>query len=158
MLFRVILLAVASLFSTQIFGQEILGPEGSKLYVRVTQNRELEGIPIDLAEIKVSTSFGMIAVPLIKIDGIKMHADANDSSVIAFKNGDVVTGKVQLEKIKLKTEWGVAHINTEQVEQLTASKGARFFSDSAGGVQGWKFNRNAVSAGSSTTRANFLGR
>ena len=122
-----------------LVAQEVAGPDGAKVYIRVTQNRELSGTPLDLTEIKVTTSFGEVAIPLAKIDGIKMHADANDSSVIAFKNGDLVTGKVTLEVIKLKTDWGTAHVNTAQIEQVTADRNARFYSDTSGG--GWRFSK-----------------
>jgi len=72
----------------------------------------------------------------------KMHADGNDSSVIAFKNGDLVTGTVELETVKLKTDWGTAHINTSQIEQITSDQSARFFSDSSGtGAKAWRFQR-----------------
>ena len=92
--------------------------------------------------LKVTTSFGEVAIPMAKIDGIKMHADGNDSSVIAFKNGDLVTGKVELETIKLKTDWGTAHVNTSQIEQITSERSARFFSDSSGaGAKSWRFQK-----------------
>ena len=124
------------------FAQDVTGPAGSDVFVRVTQNREISGIPLDLAEIKVTTSFGEVAIPLAKIDGIKMHADGNDASVIAFKNGDLVTGKITLEVIKLKTDWGTAHINTSQIVQVTADKNARFISDTAStGAKSWRFQK-----------------
>lgn len=124
--------------------QEVTGPDGSSVYVRVTMNRELSGTPIELTEVKVTTSFGEVAIPLAKIDGIKMHADADDSSVIAFKNGDLVTGKVELDVIKLKTDWGVAHVNTAQIEQISSSKNARFYPDTSGGSKGWRFSKSAM--------------
>jgi len=52
---------------------------------------------------KVTTSFGEVAIPFSKIDGIKLHADASDSSVIAFKNGDLITGKVVLDQVTLSS-------------------------------------------------------
>ena len=141
---------------TFAIGQEVAGPDGEKLYVRVTLNREISGLPIDLIEIKVSTSFGEVSVPMAKVEGIKMHADSDDSAMIAFRNGDVVTGKVNLDKIKLKTDWGVAHVNTAQIDQITTTRSARFYPDSSGGTKGWRFAPNAVSSsGSSTTNANF---
>lgn len=122
--------------------QEMDGPSGSEVFVKVTQNREISGTPIDLTELKVTTSFGEVAIPMAKIDGIKMHADGNDSSVIAFKNGDLVTGKVELETIKLKTDWGTAHVNTSQIEQITSDQAARFFPDASGtGAKAWRFQK-----------------
>lgn len=120
------------------------GPDGSKVYVKVSQNREISGTPVDLAEVKVTTSFGEVAIPLAKIDGIKMHADANDSAVIAFKNGDLVTGKITLEKIVLKTDWGTAHVDTTQIETVTNNRNARFFSDGSGVNKSWRFTNAAT--------------
>jgi len=135
-------LLIATALTTFVSAQDVTGPSGAEVYVKVTQNREISGTPIDLAEIKVTTSFGEVAIPLAKIEGIKMHADGNDSSVIAFKNGDLVTGKIVLETVKLKTDWGTAHINTSQIEQITSDKNAAFYSDSsASGAKAWKFQK-----------------
>ena len=133
--------------------QEVTGPDsGNDIYVRVTQNREISGTPMELTEIKVTTSFGEVAIPMAKVDGIKMHADSNDSAVIAFKNGDLVTGKVTLDVIKLKTDWGVAHVNTAHVEQVTTTKGANFYPDNSGGAKGWRFSRTTPAAQSQMNR------
>jgi hypothetical protein len=140
---RLLATLVAALFAIPAvsMAQEVSGPEGDNVYVRVTQNRELSGTPIELTEIKVTTSFGEVAIPIAKVDGIKMHADADDSAVIAFKNGDLVTGKVNLDVVKLKTDWGVAHVNTAQIEQITMTRGARFYPDSSTGSKGFRFSK-----------------
>ena len=141
-------LSLAMLIATSLVNfaaaQDVTGPSGSEVFVKVTQNREISGTPVDLTELKVTTSFGEVAIPLAKIDGIKMHADGNDSSVIAFKNGDLVTGKVELDTVKLKTDWGTAHINTAQIEQITSEQAARFYSDASGtGAKSWRFTKTA---------------
>ncbi len=134
-------LLLTTSFAAFSVAQEVTGPEGAKVYVRVSQNREIAGTPVELTEIKVTTSFGEVAIPLAKIDGIKMHADAADSSVIAFKNGDLVTGKITLDVIKLKTDWGVAHVNTSQIESVAYDRNARFYSDASGDAKGWRFSK-----------------
>ena len=134
--------------------QDVTGPEGAKIYVTVSQNREIAGTPVELTEIKVTTSFGEVSIPLAKIDGIKMHADSADSSVIAFKNGDLVTGKVTLEVIKLKTDWGTAHINTAQIDTVTADRNSRFYSDSSGQAKGWRFTNTPATSVSPNSNRN----
>ena len=138
-------LSLAMLIATSLVNfaaaQDVTGPSGSEVFVKVTQNREISGTPVDLTELKVTTSFGAVASPLAKIDGIKMHADGNDSSVIAFKNGDLVTGKVELDTVKLKTDWGTAHIDAAQIETITSDKNARFFTDNTTGGSGWRFTK-----------------
>ncbi len=138
-------LAIAALFIAATFApltqaQEISGPSADKLFISVTQNRKLSGTPIELSSLKVTTGFGEVVIPLTKIDGIKMHADADDAAVIAFKNGDLVTGKIELEKVSIKTDWGKAHINTAQIDSITSSPNAKFVPDASGGSRAWRFS------------------
>lgn len=118
--------------------QEI-GPAGDNLYVALSRSRQLSGTPIELKTLKVATGFGDVEIPIEKINGIKFHANPDDSAVIAFKNGDLVTGKISLEKISLKTVWGKAHINIDQIDAVTVSKTAAFFQDTTNG-KGWRFS------------------
>ncbi len=142
------LVLVASMVSFSI-AQDVTGPKGSTLFVKVAQT-ELSGTPIELAEIKVTTSFGDVSIPLAKIEGIKMHVDAEDSAVIAFKNGDLVTGKIVLETVNLKTSWGTAKINTSQIDTVMSSRNARFFADNSGGTKGWRFTNSAAAPATPT--------
>ena len=121
--------------------QEMEGPKaGSEMFVRVTQNREISGELQNIEQIKVTTGFGPVDIPVEKINGIKLHVDGNDSSVIAFKNGDLVTGKVSLKVVELKTEWGVAHVNTEQIQEISAIQGGGFVPSASGSNKGWRFS------------------
>ena len=133
--------------------QEVEGPaDETVLFVNLSQDRELSGALVEMADMKVTTSFGEVAIPFSKIDGIKLHADASDASVIAFKNGDLITGKVVLDQVKLKTDWGAAHVNTTQIESVTTTKNAKFFSEMTGGKQKWRFSKAPMSNGSRPTR------
>ena len=131
---------LSAFFTSTLHAQSIDGPAGEKIFVNVTQNRELVGTPIELDTIKAITGFGEVAMPLAKIDGIKLHVDADDSAVIAFKNGDLVTAKVNLEQISLKTVWGKAHIKLDQIETIVANSRARFYPETANGAKGWRFS------------------
>lgn len=152
------LLALTSLSLT---AQDLGAPgqsSGEKVFVKVTQNRELVGMPIELTEIKVTTSFGDVSIPLEKINGIKMSAGKDVDAVIAFKNGDTVTGKVVLDMIKLKTDWGQAHINTDQIETVTATENGRFYNDNTGGKSVWRFSNDPpIPASQLNNRANNAG-
>ena len=131
------------LFAQTASAQEVAGPSGETiLYVNLSQDRELSGTLVEMADMKVTTSFGEVSIPFAKIDGIKLHADAEDSSVIAFKNGDLITGKVVLDQVKLKTDWGAAHVNTAQIESVILTKNARFFEDRTTGKRKWRFSKN----------------
>jgi len=133
---------IAASLTSFASAQEMTGPSGAEVFVKVT------------------TSFGAVDIPMAKIDGIKMHADGNDSSVIAFKNGDLVTGTVELETVKLKTDWGTAHVNTSQIEQITSDQNARFFSDASGtGAKAWRFQKTPPPSRTPSQQSGFgLGR
>jgi len=133
-------------FSSSLSAQDLDVPLKNQVYVSVERNNDLTGSIVDLADLKVETEFGQVSIPMAKVDGVKMHADAKDNSIIAFKNGDVVTGKVVLEIVKLKTEWGTAHINTEKIQTIMNSKNSRFYSDNSTGRPIWKFSKSGPTA------------
>ena len=139
----VALLAVPMAIAS-VNAQELAAPVSGKVYVALERNNDLSGAIVDLEALKVETAFGSVSIPMAKIDGIKMHADAKDNAVIAFKNGDLVTGKVVLDTVKLKTEWGTAHINTDKIETITDSQNARFYSDTSTGKAVWRFTKSPV--------------
>ncbi len=153
--------AIAAMFAPFLMGgvataQEVTGPDsGTVLYVNLSQDRELSGTLVEMQDMKVTTSFGEVAIPFSKIDGIKLHADASDASVIAFKNGDLITGKVVLDQIKLKTDWGAAHVNTTQIESVTTTKNAKFFSDTTAGKRKWRFSKAPSVAPRTSTAPRF---
>lgn len=128
------------------------GSQGESIFLRVNKDREIAGSSMELMEINVVTDFGEVEIPLAKIDGIKLHADETDSAVIAFKNGDLVTGKIALEVIKVKTNWGTAHVKTSQIDIITMNRNARFYTD-AGGT-GWRFSKATLSPGPTKKPAN----
>ena len=143
-------LLLTGVFSSFVCAQDGAGPQGTTLYVKLTQNREISGTSVGLSEIKVTTSFGEVVIPMAKINGVKMRVDANDSAVIAFKNGDLVTGTLKLDVVKLKTDWGTAHVKTSQIDTVMLSRDARFYPDANGGAKGWRF----TSGGPITTAGN----
>lgn len=146
-------LFIASNASAQDDVAEPSGP-GTVLFVNLSQDRELTGTLVEMQDMKVTTSFGEVSIPFEKIDGIKLHADANDSSVIAFKNGDLITGKVVLEQVKLKTDWGAAHVNTTQIDSVTTLENAKFFSDNTNGKRKWRFSKASGTTATPTRATN----
>ncbi len=109
-------------------------------YVKVDESTELQGQIIDVTDLKVTTAFGEVTIPFDKIEGIKMKAN-KDQAVIAFINGDMVTGKVQMDELHLKTSWGKAHINASSIDAISGSQFGSFFSDPSGG---WRFTRGTA--------------
>ena len=130
--------------SSFVSAQDLTVPATDQVYVSIDGNDVLQGAIVELSDLKVQTAFGEVSIPMTKVDGVKMHSDAKDNAVIAFKNGDLVTGKVVLKVIKLKTEWGTAHVNTEKVETVMNSKSARFYADNSTGRPVWRFTKAPV--------------
>ena len=124
--------------------QEMGGPADGKIFVKVTRNREISGTPISLGEIKFQAEFGKVSVPMAKIAGIKLHVNGEDAAVIALKNGDLVTGAIELETISLNTTWGKAHVKLDQIETILADSKSRFFAESTAGNKGWRFSNGAT--------------
>ena len=112
-------------------------------YVKVTKGTQLSGQILEMSEIKAQTEFGEVTIPVEKIEGMKMDADGKGSTVIAFTNGDMVTGRIELDKLQLKTNWGKAHINSDAIDSISTSQFGRFYSDPSGG--GWRFARGNAS-------------
>lgn len=137
-------LMLAVLLTSNVVAQDVPGPDGDIVFVKVAQNRELSGTPIDLNEFKLTTGFGEVTIPMNKVNGIKLHATEDDSAIIAFKNGDLVTGKIMLETISIKTSWGKAHIKASQINSITNNRAARFLPDNSGGKKGWKFSNGTT--------------
>jgi len=80
----------------------------------------------------------------LEIAGIKLHVNADDDAVIALKNGDLVTGAVDLTQVSLKTSWGKAHVKLDQIETILADSKSRFFSETNSGKKGWRFSSGAI--------------
>lgn len=124
-------------------------------YVKVAKGNDLSGQIVGISELKVTTGFGEVTIPVSKIEAVKMHADNEDSAVIAFTNGDMVTGKVEVDELQLKTNWGKARINAASIEAISSSQYGRFYSDPNGG--GWRFSRGSATAASQRGTSTFGG-
>lgn len=83
---------------------------------------------------------------MAKIAGIKLHVNADDDAVIALKNGDLVTGAIELTKVSLKTAWGQAHVKLDQIETILSDSKSRFFAETTSGKRSWRFSSGAAPA------------
>lgn len=143
--FSVILLLTACCTSSSL-AQDIEGPAEGKIFVKVTRSRELVGAAIGLDAINFRAEFGDVSIPMAKIAGIKLHVNAEDSAVIALKNGDLVTGKISLDTVSLRTAWGKAHVKLDQIETIMADSKSRFFAETSAGSKGWRFSSGVTEA------------
>ena len=113
---------------------------GVNFFIDLAQNQKIEGIAVDIQKRKVTTGFGDAEVPLDKIDGIRLNAMDDGTAVLAFKNGDILTGVLHLNDLKIKTGWGFGTINLAYIDQISVTKGATFTSStSPNGKRTWAF-------------------
>ena len=112
------------------------------MYINLAKGKNMVGQVLQLDSLKVETNFGPVSIPMAKVEGIRLHADKDDSAVIAFANGDIITGKINLGELQIKTDWGKAFIKTEFIESLTAEKNASFYNDTSAG--GWRFSKSST--------------
>ena len=103
-------LAILSTLTVGAVAQDVDQAASGVVYVTVIGNTQISGVVEGLEAIKLNTSFGDIQIPLGKIDGVKMNADGKSGAVVAFSNGDIVTGNLALQKVTVRTDWGKAHI------------------------------------------------
>ena len=135
--------------SLVLLSAETFAQSGSKaMFVNMSKGKVLQGEILDLDKIKVNTSFGDVEIPMEKVAGIRLHADKDDNAVIAFANGDIVTGKVELDELQVKTDWGKAFIKSKFIESIMTNRNANFYNDNSTG--GWRFSNGAVTQGTTS--------
>ena len=125
----------------------VFGQDAERIfYVKVTkETTQLSGQLIELDALKVATAFGNVTIPLEKIEAVRMRADSEERSVIALGNGDMITGKIEIDELHLKTNWGKAHINSVSLESFSVSPYGRFYTDPTQG--GWRYSRGSAATG-----------
>lgn len=133
--FAIAMCFVALSFST------VIGQDSDRIfYVKVNKSTELQGQIVEVTELKVSTSFGEVDIPFEKVEAIKMRAGGDGTAVIAFINGDMVTGKIQMDELQIKTSWGKAYINADSIDSIAGSQFGNFYADPNGG---WRYSRGS---------------
>ena len=90
------------------------------LFVRLSDVKSLAGELDEFSELKLTTKFGDVTIPMEQIAGIKLHTDEDDSAVVVLVDGDVLTGIPELPTLQLSTDWGKAEVNPEAVQSITS--------------------------------------
>lgn len=109
-------------------------------YVKIDEATTIQGQLLQTEGLKFSTSFGEVTLPIEKIEAIKMSGGGDNSAVVAFVNGDMVTGKLDIDELHLKTSWGKAYVNAISIDMISSSQFGSFYNDSNGG---WRFSRGS---------------
>jgi hypothetical protein len=109
-------------------------------------NTQLRGMLLSATEITVSTSFGDANVPLVEVAGIKLASEANPTTTIAMHNGDSITGGLNLERVRLQTEWGLADIEGAAINSIVFADGLTWtMKDGRAGAR-WELNSKTAAS------------
>ena len=96
------------------------------VFVRLSDVKSLAGELEDISEIKLTTKFGDITIPMEQIAGIRLHTDEDDSAVVVFTDGDVLTGVPEIPLLNLTTDWGKAEVEADSVQSITTTSNSKF--------------------------------
>lgn len=86
-------------------------------------NPHLRGTLLELTELSVETAFGTASIPLHAVAGMRLPSKDEPMTTIILSNGDSVTGKTQLHKLFVQTEWGKAEVDAPSVVAMTFKDG-----------------------------------
>ena len=103
-------------------------PDG-RITVNLKDGSCLIGRPKELSTIKFKAKFGEISVPLKSVDGVRCASTdepspTNDGRVtLAFKNGDMLSGELELNELELESTWGKTTVAVEHISSIITSVG-----------------------------------
>lgn len=89
-----------------------------QMTIELIEGSKILGSPIELTALPMKVDFGEIEVALTLIQQLTFTKD-RASVVVKFRNGDQVTGALQLKQIKIKTAFGQATIPIERIAKLS---------------------------------------
>ena len=103
----------------------IIGCAGPKVTIKAVS----ESITLDLTDgshingiatlsIPVKTDFGDMAVPLNQIQSLEIGGEENKTASFIFKNGDRLTGKLEIESVPLTTIFGEVSIQIKHIKSI----------------------------------------
>lgn len=125
-----------------------------EVVIELTKSRRVTGELTSLTQFAIETKFGEANIPLAEVDGIKLHIDDNDSSVVALKNGDIITGKLKVENLAVTTDWGDANVKLASVRTILINQAGSFYQDASVGKNLWRFgDTKALAKSAAPTRA-----
>ena len=130
--------AIACCIIAQSFSQASAADDRT-FYVKIDNSTTIQGRIIETDGLKFTTAFGEVAIPIEKIEAIKMSDEGDNSAVVAFVNGDMVSGKLDISELHLKTTWGKAHISAAAIDTISSREFGSFYNDSSGG--GWRYSK-----------------
>lgn len=83
---------------------------------------KLIGQPIDLTTLPLKTEFANLQIPLTLIASAAFNKERTHLQV-RLKNGDLITGVLELQRIRLRTAYGEASVPVAKLASITAKAG-----------------------------------
>ncbi|QDV70152.1 hypothetical protein Poly24_38710 [Rosistilla carotiformis] len=85
--------------------------------------RDLNGSLLDTNDLEVKTAFGIAKMPLTEVLGIRMARDETELTTIVLHNGDIITGKVDIQNLLVQTSWGKSEVNGNNLGSIFFDEG-----------------------------------
>lgn len=95
------------------------------IYLRINSGKTLSGYVQNRDSLKLATEFGEIDFPFQSFVGVRFNVTNDDQevrAVILFENGDVVSGKIDVDAIVLKTIWGDKAFQIHELNSITKTR------------------------------------
>ncbi len=83
--------------------------------LKLRDNLELSGTPIDLDTIEMTSLVGKVNLPVHTIAGIRFAQGPDEQTTVVLLNGDALTGEINLPQVAIVSEWGEANVNVANV-------------------------------------------
>ena len=107
--------------ASSAWGGNAEADQALRLVLELTDGSRVVGIPA-ISSIPVQTSYAKMNIPLQEILNVRIEADHERVSV-EFKNGDKLTGVLNLGPIQLETVSGKASVRVEHIRALRVVRG-----------------------------------
>ncbi len=88
---------------------------------RMSNNKFIEGVPVDLTGVDIFILETRVPVPIDAIMGIRFATDGEDNASIALTNGEVYNGRITVPDVSLSVEWGEAKIKRGMLRSMVKS-------------------------------------
>ena len=145
-----LLVAVGIFLGTAAYAQEKDGVDSaanaeaiaaSTMKIKLRGDMELSGTPMDMEFITVNSLFGQAKLPIHTVAGVRFAQKADEQTTIVLQNGDVITGELGMDNLKIVSEWGEATVNIPHIETIVFRSDLAWTPVTTGGGTRWRLTK-----------------
>lgn len=145
-----LLVAIALMLGTTVGAQEKDAADSaasaeaiaaSTMKIKLRGDMELSGTPMDMESITVNSLFGQAKLPVHTVAGVRFAQKADEQTTIVLQNGDVITGELGMESLKIVSEWGEATVNIPHIETIVFRSDLAWTPVNTGGGTRWRLTK-----------------